>query len=63
MQILGQRFATLQIKIGLAAVLSNYELRVNEKTIRPLQIDPKFFMLLAKGGLWLDFHKRKDINL
>ncbi|RZC35328.1 p450 domain containing protein [Asbolus verrucosus] len=54
---LGQRFGILQIKIGVAYVMKNFELSLNKKTKRPLTYDPIYFMTSPKGGLWLDFKK------
>lgn len=45
------------MKMGLAGVVENYEIRVNSKTKTPLEVNPKCFLLQYKGGLWLDFHK------
>ncbi|KAK9884822.1 hypothetical protein WA026_009049 [Henosepilachna vigintioctopunctata] len=54
---IGLRFGMMQTKVGLVALLSNYEFSLNEKTTDPLEFDPQSFMLLAKGGIWLDFKK------
>ncbi|GJQ70345.1 hypothetical protein Trydic_g22779 [Trypoxylus dichotomus] len=53
----GIKFAILQVKAGAIALIRNFDIRVNKKTKEPLEIDPNSFLLLAKGGLWLDFHK------
>lgn len=50
------RFAQLQSKVALATIVHNFEITVNEKTQdNPLIIDPKEFLNVKKGGLWLDF--------
>ncbi|KAL7036965.1 hypothetical protein ACKWTF_009018 [Chironomus riparius] len=52
---LGMRFALLQSKAALAAIVHNFEISVNEKTADPLIIDPKEFLNVKVGGLWLNF--------
>ncbi|KAI7815159.1 cytochrome p450 [Rhyzopertha dominica] len=54
---LGRRFALMQIKIGLIYIVKNFEISINEKTIRPLKIDPIYFMNAPKGGIWYNFKK------
>ncbi|RZC42383.1 p450 domain containing protein, partial [Asbolus verrucosus] len=54
---LGQRFGILQIKIGVAYVIKNFELSVNRKMRTPVKYDPIYFLTFAKDGLWLDFKK------
>jgi len=50
------RFALLQSKAALAAIVHNFEISVNEKTQdNPLIIDPKEFLNIKVGGLWLNF--------
>ncbi|GJQ70344.1 hypothetical protein Trydic_g22778 [Trypoxylus dichotomus] len=57
---IGMKFALLQVKVAAVLVIQNFDVRVNKKTKEPLEINPQHFMLLAKGGLWLDFHKRSN---
>lgn len=52
---LGQRFALMQSKAAVAEIVRNFEISVNNKTQRPLIIDPKEFLNIKSGGLWLDF--------
>lgn len=54
---LGMRFALTQIKAALVDVLKNYEVSVNPKTQEPIELDPKEFLTVAKGGVWVDFKK------
>ncbi|CAG9858620.1 unnamed protein product [Phyllotreta striolata] len=54
---IGQRFGVTQVKVGLAYVIRNFQCTVNSKTQLPLKFDPYFPMILAVGGLWLDFKK------
>lgn len=57
-RFIGARYAKLQIKMALIALLSTYEIRVNDKTVKPIEFDPKVILLmLIKGGMWLEFHK------
>lgn len=58
-QCLGMRFARMQVKRGVYEILKNFELTVDSKTIQPLQIDPKQFLTMALGGIWLNY---KAIN-
>lgn len=52
---LGMRFALMQSKAAIAHIVRNFEISVNEKTMRPLVIDPKEFLNVKAGGIWLDF--------
>lgn len=52
---LGMRFAHMQSKSAVAAILQNFEISVNGKTAKKLVIEPKEFMNIKVGGLWLDF--------
>ncbi|CAO1432994.1 unnamed protein product [Diamesa hyperborea] len=54
---IGQRFALLQVKYGLAKVLLEYELTVDAKTISPLQLTKGSITVEAKGGIWLNYKK------
>ncbi|XP_044268123.1 probable cytochrome P450 28a5 [Tribolium madens] len=54
---LGQRFGLLQIKVGLAYIIKNFELTLNKKTKLPLKYDPTNVLITPIGGLWLDFKK------
>ena len=56
----GFRFALMQVKAGLATVIRNFEVRSSKRTPNPFVPDPNYFMLAAKGGLWLDLVKRSD---
>jgi hypothetical protein len=50
------RFALLQSKAALASIIRNFEVSVNSKTQdNPLIIDPKEFLNIKTGGLWLNF--------
>ncbi|KAF2897764.1 hypothetical protein ILUMI_08411 [Ignelater luminosus] len=56
---LGMRFGVTQVKVAIASVIANFEVRLNKKTIVPLEIDPQYFLLKAKGDIWLNYYKRK----
>lgn len=50
------RFAIMQSKLALAGLVRNFEFSVNEKTQdNPLIVDPKEFLNVKIGGLWIDF--------
>lgn len=52
---LGMRFALAQVKRAIVEIVLNFSLSVNGKTVEPFQMDPAQFMLMPKGGIWLDF--------
>ncbi|KAM7349409.1 putative cytochrome P450 28a5 isoform 2-T2 [Cochliomyia hominivorax] len=54
---LGMRFALVQLKSALVEIIRKFEVRVNPKTIRDNELDPKYFLSRLKGGIWLDFKK------
>jgi cytochrome P450 family 6/cytochrome P450 family 28 len=52
---LGQRFALMQSKAAIAEIVRKFEISVNEKTPNPLVLDPKEFINVKIGKIWLDF--------
>ncbi|KAI8126815.1 putative cytochrome P450 28d1 [Lucilia cuprina] len=54
---LGMRFALTQIKGALVAILRNYKISVNPKTLKDNKLNPTYFALVLDGGMWLDFEK------
>ncbi|KAF5289835.1 hypothetical protein FQR65_LT11721 [Abscondita terminalis] len=56
---IGQKYATSLIKSAVSYLVLHYEIRLNPKTKQPLEMDPTTFLLVPKGGLWLNFIKRK----
>lgn len=52
---LGMKFASIQGKAAVAAIIKDFEISVNEKTSKKLIIDPKELLNVKSGGLWLDF--------
>jgi hypothetical protein len=50
------KFALMQSKAAIAALVRNFEMSVNEKTQdNPLVLDPNEFLNVKIGGLWLNF--------
>nr|QYA71971.1 cytochrome P450 [Anoplophora glabripennis] len=56
---IGSRFGLLQVKIGIAQMIRNFEITLNEKTIYPMKYDPIYFTLYPKGGVWFNCKKIK----
>ncbi|KAF5284549.1 hypothetical protein FQA39_LY16999 [Lamprigera yunnana] len=54
----GQRFALMQIKVALMNIVRYFDIKVSNKTVVPLQIDPTSIVIRAKGGIWIQFFKR-----
>uniref|UniRef100_A0A182Q963 Cytochrome P450 n=1 Tax=Anopheles farauti TaxID=69004 RepID=A0A182Q963_9DIPT len=52
---LGMRFALAQVKRAVVEIVDRFSISVNDKTIEPFEMDPAQFMLMPKGGIWLDF--------
>ncbi|KAF4524103.1 hypothetical protein B566_EDAN007686 [Ephemera danica] len=52
-QCIGLRFARMQSKLGLIAVLRKYEVRPSTATKYPLSWDPKFFLLISKHDIFI----------
>jgi hypothetical protein len=50
----------MQMKAGIATVINRFQLFPNNRTPIPITLDPNYFMLAAKGGLWIEFEKRTD---
>ncbi|XP_037935752.1 probable cytochrome P450 28d1 [Teleopsis dalmanni] len=55
---LGMRFALTQSKAALSAVIRKFIVKVNPKTEPINKLDPKAFLAMQDGGVWLDFEKR-----
>jgi len=49
----GNRFALAQSKMGLASILSKFDLHLCERTDYPMTLDPSQFTITAVGGIWL----------
>ncbi|KAK4881330.1 hypothetical protein RN001_004649 [Aquatica leii] len=57
---IGQRFALIQIKVGLALILKNFLFCLNSKTPLPLKLEPKGIVITPVSGIWLDLKKIGD---
>ncbi len=55
---IGMRFAQLEAKLGLAALVRHYEIVPCSQTVDKVEIDPESFLMSPKGGLWVAFRKR-----
>ncbi|CAG9806373.1 unnamed protein product [Chironomus riparius] len=51
---LGKRFAQIQVKAAIVDIIRNFELSINEKTQRPLTIEPNHLLNVKVGGLWIN---------
>lgn len=51
---IGYRFGLLQVKLGLAMVISRYCLTINSKTRQPLNFLPNRIDLDVQDGIWLN---------
>ncbi|XP_044733625.1 uncharacterized protein LOC123296228 [Chrysoperla carnea] len=60
-QCLGMRYGSLVVKLGIATIISNFDVTLNEKTKeRPENISPSFLFSPSFEPI-LDFHKRGKI--
>ena len=54
---MGLRFGVLQTRLGLVTVLRKFRITINNKTIHPIQLDPKDVTMMPLGGIWLDIQR------
>lgn len=54
---IGLRFGKMQVKIGLIYLLKSYSFSVCDKTVIPVQIDIKQFLVSSLGGIFLKVQK------
>ncbi|XP_062564161.1 probable cytochrome P450 6a14 [Armigeres subalbatus] len=54
---IGMRFALVEVKFGIAQLLSKLRFTVNEKTQLPVRYDVKAQMADVKGGIWLNVER------
>ncbi|ALC49935.1 Cyp28c1 [Drosophila busckii] len=57
-QCVGMRLALVQTKAALAAIVRQFEVRVDARTLKGIELDPLIFVGAHKGGIWLNFVKR-----
>ena len=58
--ISGSRFALMQVKAGIASIVSGFEISPTSRTPIPIVPDPANFLLGVKEGLWLKFSPLSD---
>lgn len=51
---IGERFGTLQSKIGIVNVLRNHYVAPNDNTLKTMKLETKALLLQAEGGIDLD---------
>ncbi|XP_021930152.1 cytochrome P450 6j1-like [Zootermopsis nevadensis] len=56
---IGMRFGLMQVKTGLAQILSRYEISPCKDTPLSIAFDPKTFLLCAVGDIPLSFNRHK----
>ncbi|KAG8250597.1 hypothetical protein J6590_011811 [Homalodisca vitripennis] len=55
---IAMRFAVMEVKACVARIMSQYSVKLSNKTQLPLQFDVRSFFPKIKGGLFLVFEKR-----
>ncbi|XP_073830368.1 probable cytochrome P450 28c1 [Musca autumnalis] len=55
---LGMRFALFQSKAAITSLIRRFHININPRTQREFKLDPKNFLALHNGGVWLDFEER-----
>lgn len=53
----GMRFALTQGKAAIVEVIRNFKVKINPKTRSDNLLNPKEFLALLDGGVWLDFEE------
>ncbi|XP_054274267.1 cytochrome P450 6a2-like [Macrosteles quadrilineatus] len=56
---IAMRFAVMEVKVSVARIMANFTVTMSPKTHVPLKLDPRSFVPLPKGGMWLKFEKRQ----
>lgn len=54
---IGMRFALVEVKFGIAQLLTRLRFTVNEKTQFPIRYDPKSQFAEVEGGIWLNVER------
>ncbi|XP_047117123.1 probable cytochrome P450 6a14 [Schistocerca piceifrons] len=57
---IGMRFGLMQTKIGLASLLSRYNIETCSRTVKELKMDPRSFILTPVSGIWLRYVARSQ---
>ena len=57
------RFALLEAKVAVLAVLKDFSFLPGTKTLEPLELDPKSSLTWAKGDLWARIVKRDHASV
>lgn len=52
---IGMKFVQMQSKAAVVEIITKFQVKVSDKTQEPLVVDPKEFLNIKQGGLWLDF--------
>ncbi|XP_046659109.1 probable cytochrome P450 6d5 isoform X2 [Homalodisca vitripennis] len=55
---IAMRFAVMEVKACVAKIVSQYSVRLSNKTKLPLQYEIRSFVPIVKGGIHLSFQKR-----
>lgn len=53
----------MQSKAAIVEVLRNFRIFVNDKTEPDFVMDPKEFMNIKRGGMWLNFSPIKVLEI
>ncbi|XP_059484972.1 cytochrome P450 9e2-like [Neocloeon triangulifer] len=57
---IGNRFALVQSKMGIASIFSKFDVSIASKTKYPPTFDKQLFILAAEGGIWLNVNPRRE---
>ncbi|KAG8326343.1 probable cytochrome P450 6a14 isoform X2 [Homalodisca vitripennis] len=58
---IGQRFAKLLVKTGLAILMKRFSVETSPRTPNPLRYDPRAITVAAAGGMWLRLVNRQSV--
>lgn len=53
------RFALLEAKVGVMAMMRRFSFKPGTKTIEPLVMDSELQICYPKGGLWVNIEERE----
>ena len=59
---IGMRFALLEAKIGVMAVMRKFSFALGTKTKEPLELDAQNQLAWPKGGLWANIQRREGVE-